>query len=178
MNTVRRRYVMTILIFMSMAVVGPLIRWLTWPPFGKETATPVQLYVYDLVFLLWPAQVFVAIEDMPARIDWWLNLLFSVGANFLLFGVLGAVAGVLLSPPKRLVFFFFALCFWEFLVVIWLTGKNPAYFDLLALATVLVVYAIPCWVAFRISTKRKKCNNRVNNRTIGDRPRFNAKLQA
>src|SRR6185503_15408549 len=78
-----------VLVFALTAMVGPAIRYATWPPsrFERATSARVEGFVYDLVFYLWPTQPLAALAPRDGRL---VAFLVSVGGNVLLFALIGA----------------------------------------------------------------------------------------
>ena len=95
-----RRLVVSVLIFIVAALMGPLIRWITWPPskFERDTSTSMNNFVSDLVFSLWPTQPLAVMEASTGA---FVAGLVAVSANVILFGFVGAVVGAIASQRFR-----------------------------------------------------------------------------
>jgi hypothetical protein len=107
------------MIFLVSALVGPLLRAVTWPP----SLTPAQNFIYDLVLLIWPAQPFAAMESSIGRI---MALGYAVAANVVLFGIVGVLAGLFCRQPV-----------WLFAIYAF------------ALAVAFLLYAVPFFLVYR-----------------------------
>lgn len=142
MMTLSGRLMSTVLLFGLMAFVGPFVRWVTWPPsaFGRGTSTALSSFVSDLVFLLWPTQSLAVIEvnTGPA-----IAAVVAVGANVLLFVVVGVLAGVLVKTRLGLPTLYLAVGLLLALFALWGAGFSVAYFNVVALAVALLLYAVP-----------------------------------
>lgn len=144
------RIVAAVIYFSVAALVGPFLRWVTWPSSVQGFFTPMQSFLYDLVILIWPAQVIWDAEISSTYSGLVENIFWAVGGNFFLFWILGAVAGALANRPRRLLIFYLFVCAWELSIILYLKEFSPAYYDLLAVAVAWLVYALPFWATAKI----------------------------
>lgn len=137
------------LLFVASALVGPLIRWATWPPskFMNGPLLPIGDFVYDLVLLLWPAQPFAVIEVNTGSL---VAVAVAVGANILLFGLVGVLAGVLAKWRLGLLALYVLVCALVLLLALWGAGFSIAYLNVIALVVALLLYAAPFWAVARL----------------------------
>lgn len=136
------RMVLAMLLFSLTAFVGPFVRWMTWPPsaFERGTSTALSSFVSDLVFLLWPTQSLAVIEVNSGSI---IVVVVAVGANVLLFAVVGVLAGVLVKTRFGLPALYLAVGLLLALFALWGAGFSVAYLNVGALAVTLLLYAVP-----------------------------------
>lgn len=137
------------LTFASASLVGPAIRWATWPltNFDLHASNALNSFVSDVLLLMWPTQPLAVIEENTGSL---FAAAIAVGANVLLFSILGVLAGgvarhriglILLYALVGLLIVFFAL---------WGAGFSFAYLNVPALAIGLLWYAIPFVVTSRL----------------------------
>ena len=145
MRTVAR----STLIFLLAGLIGPLIRWIVpSAPTGQGLSSSIGDFVYNLVLLLWPAQPLAAIEVNTGR---FVAAIVSVGANLLLFGVVGALVGILARKPVGLVALYMVVCAMVFSLARWASGLPFTYLEVSALVASLFLYAVPFFIAFWLS---------------------------
>ncbi len=139
---------MTTLLFGLLGFVGPCIRWLTWPPsaFEQRTSTTFSGFVDDLVFLLWPTQSLAVIEVNTGSV---MAGLVAVGANAVLFAVIGVLAGLLFKSRIGLLMLYMVAVLLASIFALWGSGFSLAYLNWAALAVALLFYAIPFVVTDR-----------------------------
>src|SRR5687768_15157473 len=131
-----RTFVASVLIFIGFGLFGPLLRWATWPP----VMTPFQDFIYELVLLLWPTQPLAMWE---ASIGSAAAGALAVGANVLLWGVLGAVVGLIAKRPATVWGVYPVFCAVMFLFLVWITGSSLRVADVYALVVAFFLYALP-----------------------------------
>jgi hypothetical protein len=117
-------------------------------PTGKGLSSSIGDFVYNLVLLLWPAQPLVVIEVNTGRFA---AAIVSVGANLLLFSVVGATVGILAGKSVALVGVYVFVCAMAFALARWASGLPFMYLEVSALAVALFLYAVPFFIAFRLS---------------------------
>lgn len=143
-----RNTFVAVVAFGALALLGPLIRFAAWPPSKLEREVPsLARFVYDTVFLLWPTQPLAVIEANAGRLT---AAVVAIGANILLFGVLGLLVAAIAKTPTVLVAFFAFVCAALFLFALWGAGFSFAFVNWLALAIALLVYSIPFWIVARV----------------------------
>ncbi len=140
-----------IVTFAVSGLIGPLVRLATWPPskLTNEASTSAS-FVYDLVFLLWPAQLLAVAE---ASIGQAAAIVVAVGTNVILFALIGIAVGLVAKKPAAIGTLYALLGVSLLLFGLWGAGFSPAYLNWLAFAVALLVYAIPFWVVTRIVGK-------------------------
>ena len=132
----------SILIFVASGLVGPLLRWATWPPSHAPQGSGFSFddFIYDLVLFLWPTQPLAVME---VTIGSFAAITLSVGANTLLFGIVGALAAVIARQRGKLLGLYLAACIVVFLLALWSAGFSVAFLDVDALAVAFLLYAAP-----------------------------------
>jgi hypothetical protein len=75
----------------------------------------------------------------------------SIGANVVLFGVIGLVATALSDRMSRLVALYVLVCLAVFFFALWTAGYAVAFVNTVALMVAFVVYALPFVMLSRIS---------------------------
>lgn len=140
-----RRLITATIFFSVTALVGPALRWATWPSSIQDFFTPIQSFLYDLVFLIWPAQILWSVETPSSFSDWAENLFWSIGGNIFLYCILGVAAGALAKHRRRLLTLYLFVCAWELMIILYLKEFHPASHDLLAVAAAWLIYALPFW---------------------------------
>lgn len=148
MMTIASNLFITVL-FGLMGCVGPLVRWLTWPPsaFEQNTWSVVSTFVYDLVFLLWPTQSLAVIEVNSSTA---IVRLVAVGSNILLFSIVGVLASFLAKKRRGLIALYVGLGLLLTLFSLWGAGFNLLYFNAFAYFTALLLYAVPFGLTARV----------------------------
>jgi hypothetical protein len=142
-----RKIFVAVITFGGLALLGPLIRFAAWPPSMLEREAPsLARFVYDTVFLLWPTQPLGAIEESAGRIS---AAVVGIGANILLFGLIGLLVGAVAKTPSALAAFFAIVCAALILLALWGAGFSFAFVNWLALVIALLAYSIPFWVLVR-----------------------------
>lgn len=143
-----RRVLVATVTFGVSALMGPLVRFATWPPskLGNE-ASASGSFVYDLVFLLWPAQLLAVAEASMGRLA---AAALAVGTNVVLFAFVGVVVGLVAKKPAAFVALYGLLSVSLLFFGLWGAGFSPAYLNWFALVVALLLYAIPFWAVARI----------------------------
>jgi len=142
----------SILIFVASGLVGPLLRWATWPPSHAPQGSGFSFddFIYDLVLFLWPTQPLAVME---VTIGSFAAITLSVGANTLFFGIAGALAAVIARQPGKLLGLYLAACIMVFLLALWSAGFSVAFLNVGALAVAFLVYAVPFLSVFGFARK-------------------------
>ena len=142
----------SILIFMACGLAGPLLRWATWPPSPAPQGSGFSFddFIYDLVLFLWPTQPLAVME---VTIGSFAAITLSVGANALLFGIVGALAAVIARQPGKLLGLYLAACIVMFLLALWSAGFSVAFLNVGALAVGFLMYAVPFLAVFWFARK-------------------------
>lgn len=135
----------SILVFLACGLVGPLLRWATWPPKPASTGGD---FVYDLVLLLWPTQPLAVMEATIGPVA---AIALSIGANVVLFGVVGIVAAAVADRVSRLIAFYVVVCLGLLLFALWIAGFAVAFVNIGALVVAFVLYALPFVAVSRMS---------------------------
>ena len=126
-----------IIVFLASGLVGPLLRWATWPPTPTSTGGD---FVYDLVLLLWPTQPFTVME---ATIGAGAAIALSIGANVVLFGLAGFVAAAVADRLSTLIASYVVVCLGVLLFALWSAGFSVAFVNVGALVVAFILYALP-----------------------------------
>jgi hypothetical protein len=135
-------------IFLTAGLVGPLIRWVVpVTPTGSDIRPSIGDFVYNLVLLLWPAQPLAVIEVNTGKL---VAAIMSVGANLLLFGLVGVVAGFCARKPGGLGLIYLTVCAMVVALALWAFGRPFTSAEASALASSLVLYAFLFIVVFRL----------------------------
>jgi hypothetical protein len=150
MKTATANSLQAILLFGLMGLVGPCVRWLTWPPsaFEQSTSTALSTFVYDLVFLLWPTQLLAVME---VNIGVASAGLVAVSANVLLFAMVGAMAGILVKSRRGIIALYLSQGLLVFLLALWGAGFSIAHLNVVIVVVALLMYAVPFILAVRLS---------------------------
>ena len=135
-------------VFAPVAIVGPLIRYMTWPPlaFEQRTSERVADFVYALVFLLWPTQAF-GMEVTAGRL---IAAVYALGGNVLFFATLGVAVSITSTRPRMLWLSCLVLCGIIMLLAGWGAGFSSDFLDWPALGAALLIYLTPFLVLSRI----------------------------
>lgn len=146
MNSILRSTV----VFAGAGLLGPLVRFATWPASRFDTLVPksVSNFLYDFVLLLWPTQPMAVVEVSIGRVA---AVALAIVANLLLFAVLGAMVGTQARTRARLIAGYAVVCGLIFYIDLWGAGFSLAYLNVFALVVALILYAIPFWVVMRAS---------------------------
>ncbi|MBA3773782.1 MAG: hypothetical protein H0X13_15215 [Ramlibacter sp.] len=144
-----RKLAISTLIFAATALVGPALRWATWPPARSEgiSSTSTGTFVSDLLFLIWPTQSLAVIEVSAGKL---LAAVVSVGTNILVFAFLGMIAGALVGRRWGLFPLYLATGALLVLFASWGAGFSFAYFNVPALVMGLLLYATPFYLTARL----------------------------
>lgn len=145
---ISERYMCTLVslcIFTAAAFVGPLIRFIVWPPsrIGEIASFRVDRFIYDLIFLLWPTQ---SLAVMEVNVGTPMAITVAIGSNILLYATTGIVAGLVSGRRIALLTIYLLVCVLVTLFALWGAGSDLAFVNVIALALALVFYAIPFWV--------------------------------
>ena len=133
-----------VLAFALTGLVGPAIRYATWPPSWFETVTSARVakFIYDLVFYLWPAQVLAALLP-ESRLD---VFLLALAGNILLFVLMGLVVGAATNSPRQVSVAFGAFCTLFLVFALWGAGFDIQYLAVVPFLLAISVYGIPFWL--------------------------------
>jgi hypothetical protein len=131
------RTVKSLLVFTGAGLLGPLVWNVVRHP------SRVESFISDLVFLLWPTQPMGVIETNVGAPR---ALAVTIGANLVLFAIMGLIVGLLAKTRGRLVVAYVVVSLLLFVWAFWGAGFSFAHLGVLALAVALFVYAIPFWV--------------------------------
>ena len=137
------------LVFAAGSLLGPLLRWATWPPskFMEGPLLPIGDFIYYLVLLLWPAQLLAVMEVSTGRL---VAGIVAVGVNILLFGLVGVVAGIFAKRRLALLALYLLTCILVLCFAVWAVG-SLADTNIYSLVVALLLYAIPFWVITRLN---------------------------
>jgi hypothetical protein len=138
------RTLKSLLVFAGAGLLGPLVWNIVPHPSRMEG------FISDLVFLLWPTQPMGVIETNVGAPK---ALAFTIGANLVLFAIIGVIVGLLARTRGRLVLAYVVVCLLLFMWAFWGAGFSFAHLGVLALAVALLVYAIPFWVVLPTSAE-------------------------
>jgi hypothetical protein len=143
-------------VFAIAALVGPLLRFATWPPsrFEELAGTNAANFIYDLVFYLWPAQPLAVYEQSAGHV---VALVLSIGMNIILFIFVGLVAGAAAAFRWSAVAVLYAVhCGLLVVFALWGAGFSIRYLSLLPLVVAMVLYAVPFWVVAKAAATRSR----------------------
>jgi MFS family permease len=132
----------SLLLFSVAGLFGPLVWNVTRHPSRMENFTS------DLVFLLWPTQPIGAVE---VSVGGPVAAALTIGANLVLFALLGLAVGALARTRGRVVSAYILVCVLLFLWALFGAGFSFAHLGVFALVVALVLYAIPFWLVMRAS---------------------------
>ncbi|MFY9905084.1 MAG: hypothetical protein WBD45_14025 [Terriglobales bacterium] len=139
------RTLKSLLVFTGTGLLGPLVRFAAWPPSTFNTLAPksVSNFLYDFVLLLWPTQPMAAVEVNIGKAA---AAAVAIGANLLLFAILGVAVGTFGKSRTRLISAYVVVCGLIFWFDLWGAGFSFSYLNAFALVLALLLYAIPFWV--------------------------------
>lgn len=121
-------------IFALVGLIGPLVRWATWPP-SPTSAGSFGNFLYDLVLLLWLTQPLAVLEASMSPLA---AVAVSVAANVLLFAAVGMLAGALARSAIQLSSVYLAVCVIVVLIGVWSVGSSFSWLNISALVVALV----------------------------------------
>lgn len=149
MKAALRRVFRSTVVFAAAGLAGPLLRYVTWPPFDPESLwAPWDMFIYELVLLVWPTQPLAACDPTPGMFG---GVLSVVGANVLLFAVLGALVSPLVRRGAWMLLSYATVCgLITWYGLLW-TGFNAAYLHVPALLVALAFYSLPFWLLRRVA---------------------------
>ena len=144
-----------ILTFAAASLVGPAIRWATWPPikFEVNASSALNGFVSDVLLLMWPTQPLAVIEVNTGSL--YASAL-AVGANILLFALLGLLVGGVAQNRIGLILLYIAFAFLVVLLALWDAGFSITYLNVPALAVGLLWYAIPFYLTAQLVVRCSK----------------------
>lgn len=144
------RVLKSLLVFAGAGLLGPLVRFSTWPPSRFNALFPKSIsnFLYDFILLLWPTQPMAAAEANIGRAS---AAALAIGANLILFAVIGVIVGLAARSSGQLAVAYAVVCVLLFAWEFWGAGFSFAHLGVLALAVALLVYAIPFWIVMRAS---------------------------
>ena len=127
----------TLSIFTAASLVGPLLVLCLWPLSRFNQAFPeLENFVYDLIFLLWPAQPLAVIESNSGT---FVAATVAVVANILMFAVPALLKRIILQRWWQLTVYSLT-CGFILLLAFWASGFNYRFINGLALLSALVFY--------------------------------------
>lgn len=135
-ENVRKKLILSLLIFLSGGLIGPFTRWIAWPP---SSGSPLEKLVYDLVFLLWPAQMLAVAEATTGETA---ALLLAIGGNILLFAIVGILIVVIVGKLQTTLTAYVLLATGIILLALWGAGFDYKFLNALALLIALGIYAL------------------------------------
>ena len=136
-----RHIALSALIFGVAALVGPLLRLVTWPPSQFMGTPEVFDFLYELILLLWPAQPIAVMEVNTGPV---IAAASAVGANVLLFTLVGLIVGALGSRRVALLAIFICVSF----AIVWVSVRasgDLAGINVASLLVALLLYAVLFW---------------------------------
>ena len=132
----KNKYVISLLVFLGGGLIGPILRWATWPPAPESHS---EVVVYDLVFLLWPSQILGAIE---ASVGKSLALLYTVSLNLVIFLILWLFVSLVFGKTKNYLFAYLPISLCVLYYALWGSGFSIGSFSILALVVALIFYGV------------------------------------
>jgi hypothetical protein len=147
------RTIYPLLVFVGAALVGPLLRGLTWPLLlddrGKMSGVweYAEKLVYDVVFLLWPTQMLGVVERSTGKSA---ALFLAIGGNILLFVIVGAVIVAATRKMPILLAAYFLLFVGIIFLALWGAGFDYDFLNVGALSIALVFYIILMFLVQRV----------------------------
>lgn len=128
------------MVFAGMGLVGPLL-WNAVPHPSRAEG-----FVSDLVFLLWPSGMIGAVESKTGEA---IAAVLTIGANLVLFSLLGLVVGAIGKDRRRLMFAYGTVAAMIVAWAFWGAGLSLAHLGVLALLVALAAYALPFGLLMR-----------------------------
>jgi hypothetical protein len=144
------RKVIPVSVFAAAALTGPLIRYVAWPPskIGQIGSFRLDVFIYDLVFLLWPTQMLAVIE---ASLGSFVAAAVAVGANVVLYGAIGMLVGVTAGRRSAVLVLYLFVSTLVTLFALWGAGFGLAHLNVPALGIALILYAVPFWLVRKLA---------------------------
>lgn len=135
--------------------MGPLLRGITWPLLtsSSEFARASEDLIYDLVLLLWPAQMLAVMEASIGKLS---ALLLAVGGNLLLFTIFGALFMILARRTPGLLVVSGSLLLCVVLFALWGSGFDYLFLNGWALIIALTYYCALLFLAAHLMHKRQQ----------------------
>ncbi len=143
-----RRLLVSVVVFTSSALGGPIIRMLAWPPDRiEELMSPdAAEFLYYLVLFLWPAQPLAVAEVNTGRLVGWL---IAIGGNALIFALVGGIVGVCRHRRAVLSLIYLGCCGALLLYALWGVSVTLTSLSCSALVLALALYAVPFLIVTR-----------------------------
>jgi hypothetical protein len=147
MKSNTKDFLLPVLIFGLMGFLGPIIRWLTWPPTinNSQMSTEFESLIYNLVLFLWPTQPLSIIEKSTGHL---IAGLLTISVNVALFAIIGTIAGLASKIRFGLTAFFIILMVMIFLFSLWIAGFNVLNINKLSIVIAIFFYLIPFVLTF------------------------------
>ena len=131
------------------ALLGPSLRFAMWPLLRLEDMSERNMntldFIYHLVMYVWPGQLLALGTRSQIR-----GALLAIGANMILFTLIGGVVGGAAAVWKSAAFVLYAVhCVSLMLFAFWGSGFSLSYLPFLPLVVAMALYAIPYWIVAR-----------------------------
>jgi len=141
-----RRYIISILVFVIAGLIGPLIAFVAYKyidtlPFG------LHVIINDLLFSLFPTQMLAVVEVTIGIIQ---AAALAIGANVMIFGVLGFVVAYFAKQRQQLIVVYTLVCLMVFVWTFLGAGYSFKYLNWIALLLALSIYAVPFCIVERL----------------------------
>lgn len=146
---------LALIVFVGGSFVGPLLRGITWPLLtsSSEFGRASEDLIYDLVLLLWPAQILAVMEASIGKLG---GLLVAVGGNLLLFAIFGAFFMILARRTPGILVASGSLLLCVVLFALWGADFDYSFLNGWALVIALAYYCALLFLAARLTQKGRK----------------------
>lgn len=136
-------------ISLALGLIGPALQAAFWPPRLQSSggrSQSAQNLLPDLIRLIWPGQQLAVSE---AAWGHGIALALSLGANLVLFGILGVAAFV--ASRSTVAVWMLWLCVGVLVAMFatWMAGFSAAYINWMSVAVALAIYSLPFVVAWK-----------------------------
>jgi len=136
-------------VFAAAALVGPLIRLLSWPPGSLEASGSARAedLLYEILGYLWPTQPLAVFAPADSVV---VGFIFASLANIALFAVVGRITDAVSRRRHGVPVWYSAYCALLLAFGLFESGAKLKYFSVSAFGASIVFYGL----VFLLSTRR------------------------
>jgi len=144
-------FALTILGVGLLGLVGPIIRWLAWPP-GSIFDEAREQFIYNFLVLVWPVWRLAAVE---VNVGFFMAGVHAVGGNFLVFAILGAVIATASRSGRSLTITYVVTVFVVTVWAVFMTRFGYGLISFVSYAVAIGFYSIPFLVVARFRKRQE-----------------------
>lgn len=134
-------------VFAAAGLIGPIIRWMAWPPSAIERHSPwLGQLITDLTSLLWPTQALAVVE---ANVGSHVAAVLAAAANVAVFALAGAGISLLVRSARGLAVAYLVVALIVVFVAVASLGRTYTAASITSLGIALLVYAVPFYLSAR-----------------------------